>query len=115
MKKSGLADSPLFSSQKPKNTLTPPPPLSIVESSKNTGVRTTQRTNEPTFERKSESSNARKTKKRVQIRHTFDIYQDQLRSLHTLQLEAIRAGKKKPKLGKLVQKALDQYLKEAKQ
>jgi hypothetical protein len=44
------------------------------------------------------------------IRHAFDIYADQLYALQALQLEAVQRGRKKPKLGSMVQKALDLYL-----
>lgn len=47
---------------------------------------------------------------RVQIRHTFDIFKDQLNALQTIQLEAVTSDKDKPTLGELVQQALDEYL-----
>ncbi len=47
--------------------------------------------------------------KRRKIRHTFDIYDDQLQAMHTVQLEAVQAGKRKPTLGDMVQNALDDY------
>lgn len=47
---------------------------------------------------------------RLIIRHAFDIYSDQLYGLQAIQLEAVQNGKKKPKLGTMVQKALDLYL-----
>jgi hypothetical protein len=50
-------------------------------------------------------------KSRIKVRHTFDIYQDQLLALQAVQLEAVQRGKKKPKLGDMVQKAIDSYLK----
>ena len=109
MKKSGLADSPLFISPQPKKSFTPPSEPTIPEVQK-LKVKNEQRTDVRTIERKSERTNVRIKKKRVRIRHAFDIYEDQLRALHTFQLEAIQAGKKKPRLGKMVQKALDQYL-----
>ena len=66
-----------------------------------TGVRVYDRSSERTDERE---------EKRVKTRHAFDIFEDQLLSLHRLQLESVQAGKKKPKLGDMVQKALDDYL-----
>jgi hypothetical protein len=110
MKKSGLADSPLFVSPQTKRSSTPPTARSIIPESKKPEGKIGQRTDVRTIERKSVRTNVRKKKRRVRIRHAFDIYEDQLRALHTLQLEAIRAGKIKPRLGKMVQKALDQYL-----
>jgi len=72
---------------------------------------------EPTFKRRNEPTNVRSNertneteKERKVIRHTFDIYADQLASLHFLQLSAVRSKMKKPKLGIMVQEALDMYL-----
>jgi hypothetical protein len=65
----------------------------------------TERPNVPT----NEPTNVPKTQ-RVKTRHTFDIYQDQLLALQSIQLEAVQKGKKKPKLGDMVQRAIDLYL-----
>jgi len=113
MKKSGLADSPLFISHQPKVTVTPPSEPTNHEP-RTTERKDHQRTDVRTIERKSERTNVRKKKKRIRIRHAFDIYEDQLRTLQTIQLKVIQAGKKKPSLGKMVQKALDQYLEDKK-
>src|SRR5690242_13593770 len=51
--------------------------------------------------------------KRQKIRHAFDIYEDQLFALQMRQLEAVQRSKRKPKLGKMVQEAIDLYLKQA--
>jgi hypothetical protein len=67
------------------------------------------RSNEGPNERKFERSSVRR-RRRVKIRHTFDIFEDQLRELHSIQLKAIQSGKKRPKIGSMVQKALDSYL-----
>lgn len=65
-------------------------------------------------ERTVERSNERLFKpKREKIRHTFDIYKDQLMSLQIIQLEKVQAGKKKPKLGKMVSEGIDLFLKQA--
>ncbi len=71
--------------------------------------KTKKRTEVLLYDRTSERTNVRKPD-RVKIRHAFDIYEDQLRELHTRQLEAVRAGKKKPGLGEMVQQALDKYI-----
>lgn len=55
------------------------------------------------------STNGR-TFQRTKIRHTFDIFADQLQALHQHQLECIQAGGQKPKLGDMIQEALDDYL-----
>ena len=68
-----------------------------------------ERTGEVKTEHLNERSVVRKPTRKV-IRHTFDIYANQLSKLQRLQLEAIRNGRKKPTLGGLVQKALDLYL-----
>ena len=68
------------------------------------------RTNVPTYERPNERTSVRK-KERVKIRHAFDIFEDQLRELQLLQLEAVRSSKKKPNLGDMVQEAIDLFLK----
>ena len=73
-----------------------------------------KRTSERSNERTNETTNVRTNdgfQKREKIRHTFDIYADQLRALQTLQLEAVQAGKRKPKLGDMVQQALDTFIK----
>ena len=68
--------------------------------------RTVERTNEGTPERTFKQ-------KREKIRHTFDIYKDQLIALQVIQLERVQAGKKKPKLGRMVADGIDLYLKQA--
>jgi hypothetical protein len=47
---------------------------------------------------------------RVVVRHPFDIFEDQLHALYAIQLNAVRSGRKKPKLGAMVRKAIDHYL-----
>jgi hypothetical protein len=64
-----------------------------------------ERSNERTLERTDERS-----LNRVKVRHTFDIFADQLRDLQTIQLKAVQRGKRKPTLGKMVQQAIDLYL-----
>lgn len=74
-------------------------------------------TNDPSFEKKidipkdrtNERSNER-SEKRLKIRHTFDIFEDQLMALHTIQLTSMQKTLYKPKLGDMVQEALDMYL-----
>jgi len=61
------------------------------------GGRTNGRTDERTFDR------------RV-VRHSFDIRQDHLLALTQLQTERFLASGRKPKLGEMVQEALDAYL-----
>jgi len=71
--------------------------------------KTDKRTEVLLYDRTSERTNGRNAD-RIKIRHAFDIFEDQLRELHTRQLEAVRAGKKKPGLGEMVQHALDEYI-----
>jgi hypothetical protein len=70
-----------------------------------TSESTDVRPDERTYERTQVPSQERK-----KIRHAFDVFEDQLRALHTLQLEAVRVGSRKPKLGQMVQQALDAFL-----
>ena len=76
-------------------------------------VATNQRSKEQTMERTVEPThhptNGR-TFQRTKIRHTFDIFADQIQALHQLQLEYIQAGGLKPKLGDMIQEALDDFL-----
>ena len=67
--------------------------------------RSNERSNEPTNDR----SNVR-TVQRTKVRHTFDIFADQIASLHKCQLETIQKEGVKPHLGDMVQEALDDYL-----
>jgi hypothetical protein len=62
---------------------------------------------EETKERTDEPSNERTNVKRQKIRHTFDIYADQLLSLKEIQLGRARVWEKVYRLGDLVQEALD--------
>ena|SRR5689334_16755514 len=76
-----------------------------------------ERMNNRTDERKDERSDVQKNAKplaRPVIRHTFDIYQDQLLDLKRLQIEAMQHRRRKRKLGEMVQIALDQYIKKVK-
>ena len=47
---------------------------------------------------------------RARVRHSFDIYRDQLLSLGDIQLARHRQTGRKPKLGDLVQEALDAFV-----
>ncbi|WP_420628636.1 hypothetical protein [Candidatus Leptofilum sp.] len=78
-----------------------------------TEKRTFERSNEPTNDRTTEQIEKNNSEQlaRRKVRHTFDIYEDQLQALHTLQLKAVQQGKRKPKLGTMVQEAIDSYLK----
>ncbi len=60
-----------------------------------------QRTNGRTDERNVE---------RLRVRHSFDIWQDQLLRLSEIQAERFSRSGRKPKLGELVQEALDAYI-----
>ena len=139
MKKSGLADSPFFVSIEPKNQVTTTPSVqepgkSLIEKNESTiphsptleKIDTTKlqaqnennqdqkRSNDRTTERSNERFNERPFKqKREKIRHTFDIYKDQLISLQMIQLEKVQAGKRKPKLGRMVADGIDLFIKQA--
>lgn len=83
-----------------KNFLKNPeiPPKRTYERS---NVRPNVRPDERTYE---------KTTKRVKIRHAFDIFEDQLFALQARQLKAVQRGKKKPKMGDMVQQAIELFL-----
>jgi hypothetical protein len=142
MSKSGLADSPFFAPQT-KTVATPPSrtesevptkedstnyqpqsPTTLKaeeinleaqnenkQDQKRTNVLSDVRTNERPYDGTNERPNVKP--KRQKIRHAFDIYQDQLFALQMKQLEAVQRGKRKPKLGKMVQDAIDLFLKQS--
>ncbi len=56
-----------------------------------------------------ERSNER-TVERTRTRHSFDVWQDQLLALTEIQVERFDRTGRKPKLGELVQEALDTYI-----
>jgi hypothetical protein len=91
-------DTVIFQNEPPT-----PPALS------GTKARDTEPKSERPNVRTNGATNGRKAK-RSKIRHTFDIFADQLHDLQALQLKAVQAGKRKPTLGKMVQQALDWYL-----
>ena len=101
IKTNPLAASPFF------ETSPNPPPEAQIDINQDQ-KRTFERSNERTMER----TNVPLRQNRVRIRHTFDIYQDQLVALQGIQFEKVQAGKKKPKLGKMVSDGIDLYLKQ---
>lgn len=64
-------------------------------------MRTNDATNVRTFER---------PKERTRVRHSFDIWQDQLLGLSEIQAERFSRTGRKPKLGDLAQEALDAFI-----
>jgi hypothetical protein len=60
-------------------------------------------------ERTNERSDER-TSSRLQVRHSFDVWQDQLAALAEMQAQRFTASGRKPKMGTLVQEALDAYI-----
>jgi hypothetical protein len=78
---------------------------------------TVEPSNARTDGRTDEASNGQTTKlvtepaaERVRVRHSFDVYHDQLFSLTAIQTALFSKTGKKPKLGDLVQEALDAYI-----
>lgn len=67
--------------------------------------RSNEETNEPTNERLIQQSTVRK-----KIRHTFDIFADQLMSLRELSIEQEKTFGDRVLLGDLAQQALDQFI-----
>ncbi len=73
--------------------------------------RTEGQTNEQTNEEQAEAlALAPSQGERGAVRHSFDIYADQLQALGHIQLARWNANGKKPKMGTLVQEALDAYI-----
>lgn len=63
----------------------------------------------PVTVRSTVSTNER-TNERTRVRHSFDIWQDQLMALAEIQTQIFNRTGRKPKLGDLVQEALDAYV-----
>jgi len=82
-----------------------PSPTDKIESFQAKSERMNETTNVPTIQRTNDSKPTR-----IVIRHTFDVFQDQLIRLQKLQIAAMTQGRRKTKLGKMVQKAIDLYL-----
>jgi hypothetical protein len=62
--------------------------------------------------RSSDVRSSERSIERTKVRHSFDIYQDQLLALAEIQADIFRQTGKKPKVGDLVQQALDAYIAE---
>jgi hypothetical protein len=77
-----------------------------------TGRPAVVRTNERTNVRRHTTSvvDERAEEPRRRIRHSFDIWEDQLLSLAEIQAQRFTTTRHKPKLGELVQEALDAYI-----
>lgn len=69
-----------------------------------------EKKNERTLERKNVRTNEQK-KERILKHHSFDVYIDQLISLDQIRTQIYQEKGKKPKIGTLVQEALDEYIK----
>ena len=69
--------------------------LSDARTDARTGARTDERTNE-----------------RPKVRHSFDVYRDQLDALQEIQLLRKRRSGRRPTIGELVQQALDRFIAE---
>jgi len=72
---------------------------------------TTQRTIEPPSERMKQPTFERMVQ-RTKVRHTFDVFKDQVLALGDIQQALARRRGTKPRLGDLVQEALDSYIRE---
>lgn len=96
-KKSGLADSPFF---KPR-IVTPSP-------SEDANVRTPERTDERVNTRTPERANPRTSERKI-IRHSFNIYEDQLTALRRSIARKTLQGQKLT-LSDVIREAIDTYL-----
>ncbi len=82
-------------------------------SSEHTNVRTNEQRNERLTERIGERTDKRSDKRideRKRVRHSFDIYQDQLLSLKAIAIDREQTHGKRVLLGDLVQEALDNFI-----
>ena len=91
-------------------------PLSISKpvAKKRTNVRTNDRTNKRSNVGSQDATHyiIHVPTERHKLRRSFDIFKDQQTALDKLQLAAVDAGHKKPKLGDMVQEAIDLYVAE---
>lgn len=53
-----------------------------------------------------------RTNERPKVRHSFDVYRDQLDALQEIQLLRKRRSGRRPTIGELVQQALDRFIAE---
>lgn len=68
---------------------------------------------DPSLERPDERTNGRPSAEhpeRAKVRHSFDVYKDQITALTAIQARLFSRTGTKPKLGELVQRALDDYI-----
>ena len=98
---SPLDDMPTI--QKPPST----PPEAEKSSSKKVNKEIEK---EPTNERTLQRTNVRSLEQRNKIRHTFDIFSDQLLSLRELAIDREKTFGKRVLIGDLVQEALDMFI-----
>jgi len=96
-KKSGLADSPFFTS-----------PTVVVKEKVEANTRTPVRTPERVNTRTPERTNTRTGERKI-IRHSFNIYQDQLEALRRLIARKTLEGEQ-VNLSDLMREAIDSFL-----
>lgn len=68
---------------------------------------------DPSLHHKHSSSNdttIARSNERTKTRHSFDVFKDQITALSEIQVSMLRQTGAKPKLGDLVQQALDEYI-----
>jgi hypothetical protein len=69
-----------------------------------------ERLNGRTVERSNGRQQPRAATVRVNTRHSFDVWQDQLQALTDIQAQRFSTTGKKPKMGDLIKEALDAYV-----
>jgi hypothetical protein len=104
-----MSDLDLIYGTKPEPT---PPPAeeaaaAAIPLRKRGGAR--EQKNKSSLERKNVRTNAR-TNERTLKHHSFDVFVDQLISLDHIRTRRYQETGKKPKIGTLVQEALDEYI-----
>ena len=89
----------------PEPTMSPETGRSLEKTDKIPTQRSNERPNEGSTRQTIERG-----KERTKVRHTFDVFRDQLLDLGDIQQALARQQGRKPRLGDLVQEALDHYI-----
>jgi len=112
----GLDKALLRSTQRPPAT-EPEATPSSTRAYEKSNVRTNDRSNERTDAAGPQIAttsapvrSVSRPNERTRVRHSFDVFEDQLQALTDIQADVFHQTNRKPKVGELVQKALDEYI-----
>ena len=95
------------------STLDPDDGVAVLSEDQGKDVRESASRRQSGSRRTNGSTNVRsfeRSEPRTRVRHSFDIWQDQLLGLSEIQSDRFSRTGRKPKLGELVQEALDAYI-----